>query len=322
MHRRTARLAAARQRGFNLVELMIALVIGAFLIGGALTVFVQGSQTQRVGQGLSRLQENTRFALGTLVPDVRLAGLWGRTHVTATIDGRKGAVTQLAALASGDCAARWYIDLNNFVEAYNDDNPWDATCLDDDDYVAETDVLVVRHASTVTSGATEAGRIYVRSDNSHGELFEGPTVPTAGYASTVENRDLVTHAYYIRPWSFVDGDGIPSLRRLVLTDGGSDPALIDEVVVEGIEDLQVQFGVDSNEDGSVDMYLDPDSAQFNVGELRAVRIWLLARAESVEQDFTDDATYAYATKTYTPNDGFRRLLVSTTVLLRNTNPTE
>ena len=50
------------QRGFTLVELMIAVVIGLFLVGGLLTL-VQAMKRTTVSQsGLSQLQENERMA--------------------------------------------------------------------------------------------------------------------------------------------------------------------------------------------------------------------------------------------------------------------
>jgi type IV pilus assembly protein PilW len=57
------------QRGFTLVELMIAVLIGLFLVGGLLTL-VQAMKTTSLNQsGLSQLQESERMAM-TLMGDV------------------------------------------------------------------------------------------------------------------------------------------------------------------------------------------------------------------------------------------------------------
>jgi type IV pilus assembly protein PilW len=57
------------QRGFTLVELMIAMLIALFLIGGLLTL-VQGMKSTSLNQnGLSQLQESERMAM-TLMADV------------------------------------------------------------------------------------------------------------------------------------------------------------------------------------------------------------------------------------------------------------
>jgi len=57
------------QRGFTLVELMIAVLIAMFLIGGLLTL-VQAMKTTSMNQsGLSQLQDSERMAM-TLMTDV------------------------------------------------------------------------------------------------------------------------------------------------------------------------------------------------------------------------------------------------------------
>ncbi|HVC02742.1 MAG TPA: PilW family protein [Steroidobacteraceae bacterium] len=63
------RARVARQAGFTLIELMIALLIGLFLIGGLLTLVQAMKRTSTVQNGLSQLQENERLAM-TLVTNV------------------------------------------------------------------------------------------------------------------------------------------------------------------------------------------------------------------------------------------------------------
>ena len=54
--------------GMTLVELMVAMAIGLFLVGGALYVYSQSRSSYRSGDALARLQESARFALDTLEP--------------------------------------------------------------------------------------------------------------------------------------------------------------------------------------------------------------------------------------------------------------
>ena len=49
-----------------MIELMVALMLGLMLIGGAIQVFVSNRATYAFNEGFSRLQENGRFALDTL----------------------------------------------------------------------------------------------------------------------------------------------------------------------------------------------------------------------------------------------------------------
>lgn len=76
------------QYGMTLIEIMIALLIGAFLIGGVLEIFINSKQTYRMQDGLSRLQENGRFALDFIGQDIRMTSYWGcLTKATGDIIG-------------------------------------------------------------------------------------------------------------------------------------------------------------------------------------------------------------------------------------------
>lgn len=58
-------------RGFGLVELMVALVLGLIVVGGAISVFASNRQAFRATEGLSRLQENARVGFEMMARDVR-----------------------------------------------------------------------------------------------------------------------------------------------------------------------------------------------------------------------------------------------------------
>ena len=66
---RTTRLRSAAQRGFTLLELMIAVVIAIFLIGGLVTLVGAMKITFSNQSGLSQLQDSERMAM-TLMTDV------------------------------------------------------------------------------------------------------------------------------------------------------------------------------------------------------------------------------------------------------------
>lgn len=64
--------------GFTLVELMIALALSLFLIGGALTLFSTGSRATQEAERLSRAQENLRFISNFLTQELRMTGSFPR----------------------------------------------------------------------------------------------------------------------------------------------------------------------------------------------------------------------------------------------------
>lgn len=65
------------QKGLSLVELMVAMLIGLFLISGVVKIFVDSKKTYSFQQSLARIQENGRMALEFLGRDIRMAGYAG-----------------------------------------------------------------------------------------------------------------------------------------------------------------------------------------------------------------------------------------------------
>ena len=96
-------------------------------------------------------------------------------------------------------------------------------------------------------------------------------------------------------------------------------AVLDEEIAPGVEDLQVRFGIDTNGDTNIDQYVNPGAVPANAQVVSAT-IWLRIRAEERDFGFVDDTAYQYAgmAAAFTPNDNYRRILVSKTVHIRNT----
>jgi Tfp pilus assembly protein PilW len=63
--------------GLTLVELLVAITLGAIILGGAVTLFVNNRDTYNTTNELSRLQETARYALDMMVKDIRMAGYFG-----------------------------------------------------------------------------------------------------------------------------------------------------------------------------------------------------------------------------------------------------
>ncbi len=331
----TNRMPAGRllaQRGFTMIELMIGLAIGAVILVGTVLVFQQSRASFVVTEAIARLQENARFALDILEPDIRHASYWGLSNHAEFIDARRGTPAQLPALA-GDCGDRWYIDLDNtlpgingtsVIGGINATNTPMLACIPDANYQPETDILVVRHASE-QSVLPQAGRVQIQSDPLNGILFTGAAIP-GGFAAppASESFDLISHGYYVSPDSSALGPGIPSLRRVTLISG---PAVEDQEIIPGVEDLQLQFGVDTDGDLDANRYINADNAMIVPGspgfdpdlQIVSVRIWLRFRAIRIENGHIDDLGYQYADiNQAAPNDSFRRLVISKTIQLRNT----
>ncbi len=66
-----------RARGLSLIEIMIALAIGSLLLVGLVQVFAASRAAYQTSEGMSRVQENGRFAMEFLQRDLRMAGHYG-----------------------------------------------------------------------------------------------------------------------------------------------------------------------------------------------------------------------------------------------------
>lgn len=81
----------ARARGVSLIELMIAMAISCVIIAGTLALYAQARNAYRVNERVARLQEQGRFALAVIEPDVELAGYYGFTNVADVVRFVRGA---------------------------------------------------------------------------------------------------------------------------------------------------------------------------------------------------------------------------------------
>ena len=70
-------VAGRLQRGFGLVELMIAMTLGLILVLGVSQIFIAGKQSFVVQQHTAALQEGARFVLSRISRDLRQAGMFG-----------------------------------------------------------------------------------------------------------------------------------------------------------------------------------------------------------------------------------------------------
>jgi len=68
---------ARRPRGFTLIELMVALLLGLIVIGGVASVFLANQQTYRTNNALGDVQDSSRLAFEMLAHDIRNAQLTG-----------------------------------------------------------------------------------------------------------------------------------------------------------------------------------------------------------------------------------------------------
>ena len=332
-----------KQAGLTLVELMLAMLIGLFLMLGTLTVFQQSRSNFRVADSVARLQENARFALDMMEPDIRLASFWGRSSEPGLIDTNiPGAVVVNCDTADNSAGmippttyTQWTLNFLASLQAVDESsgyghNVMGIPCGPATAAQPQSDALVVRHASGQQIPPTP-NVIQVQTDLTRGQVFNDGAVP-GGYDPAAQTHNVVSNVYYVNATSDLDPNS-PSLRVKTLVPGGTHQ---DQELMSGVENLQIQVGIDTDGDMEVERYIDPDHDAINPttagtiagAQIIAVRLWMLMRADRPEVGFTDTLTYTTPDPDFNitpcapgggcpyPND-HRRLAVSKTMLLRN-----
>ena len=150
--------------------------------------------------------------------------------------------------------------------------------------------------------------------------------PVTGVAPPFADiRRYLTHIYFVANNS-VGTDGVPTLKRAELTGNGYTIVPL----VEGIENLKFEYGIDTTGDGMPEVYTPtPDTYTCagppactpvsNWQNVTAVKAYVLARNTEPSLDYTDTKTYTLdsATTISAPGDSYRRHVFNTAVKLNN-----
>jgi len=326
-----------RQKGLTLVEIMVALAIGSFLIIGATQIYNQSRHAFVVNESIARVQETAQFAMDTIEADLRMASNWGRNSRGLAVEGRAlvgddnpTGLTEPVG-TDGSCGTDWAFDLGRPIDG--NDNAYNLTCGAQGGSQGNSDLITIRRTSVQPVGL-EAGRLQVQSTRIQGELFESGAVPTAFLpitnhpitgAPSSATHTLMVNSYYVSPTSTLI-PGVPTLRRKTLTVQGGAPFIADQEVAPGVENIQLQLGIDVDDDNTVDRYVNPGDDIYNPSaagyvpgaRVMTARVWLVVRGVATEFGLQDDRDYQPGNAIMgQQNDGFRRLQISKTILLRN-----
>lgn len=327
--------------GFSLVELMVAMALSLILLAGVLAIFASSRTTYETTDRLSRIQESGRFALDSLVRDLRSAGFMGcsrRGDFTNALNTPDPVMWNFAVAVQGFDAQG-----TGWLPALDNSSAGPAPIA-----AAGSDALVVRvprgefepvRATSIMGDTTsnitvanvaparlEVGDVVQISDCNARAVFQitgynagdiahaaagtapGNSTNDIGYAFTdlAELVPVRSVVYYLRAGSTPGGGN--SLWRNV-SDGG-----MAEELVEGVENMQIQYGVPGA--GGI-VYQDAD-AVVDWTAVRTVRIALLVRSMSEYGTDRGPASYDLLGEAIAnPGDRHMRQVFTTTVNIRN-----
>jgi type IV pilus assembly protein PilW len=321
------------QRGLSLLESMIALSIGVFLLGGVMATFsaMRGATSETLGIG--EVQENGRLAISILRRDIEHSGFWGQYQSQLSND-----LLAIPGAPGTDCSGGSNSTNDGSFPIASDWAFWSlwattATsssvlgCITDAN--TPSDVVQIKRAisSAAATGSFRSNRFYLISSSSSAAIVSG-NADSSSYP-VIENSTnwMYQHlVYYVADKDFY-GSTVPTLvrRRLIVgTDGTAK--MNSEPVIDGIENIRVMFGIDVDLDGRVDSYVGAENVSrehWNQGSadtsyILSARIYVLARALEKDFKYTNKNTYTLGDRTVNGNeDNYRRMLFTTTVSIIN-----
>ncbi|MDX1405810.1 MAG: PilW family protein [Woeseiaceae bacterium] len=314
------------QRGLGLVELMVAMLLSLLLSIAVISVFTANSRAFKQDENVLRMQDDARHALRELAFDLSMAGHYADLLIP-------GSVTPDNSLTLGtDCgpiaAADWMYQMvtagtSQSLSVLALDNATAAnaaanfSCIDAAEFQAGTDIVAIKRVAGVRTAIPSAGGVYLRTNGTVGLLFQEPITgtPVINVPNPRSDWEYRPSIFYIRNYAEVAGDGIPTLCRKTL--GGLAPTMTTECLASGIENLQVEYGIDTSADGNANVFLpNPTLAQMQT--VVSARIFIQARTLLEDQRYDNDKTYTISNAPpFVPNDGFRRRIESTTVTIQN-----
>ena len=317
------------QTGFSLVEMMVAMTISLVLVLGVATIMISSKRSYNVQQDMARMQENARFAIEFLNKDLRMAGYFGcsgevpngMTRLRGVdggglapdklsvnfVDSNQNAfsVVHTPLIAS---AAVVSAPLNEGNTRFNFNVRGN---LNIGDTVIASD-CGGSDAYTITRIDDTLNRVTLIRDRQCKSLSTSTnglckTYNNNGLSDGGEIRRLVTYTYSI-------GDAASGVGLSLFRNG--------DELVEGVENMQIRYGVNNGADNGANMLVQYQTANniTNWNSIVSVRIYLVVNTikERFDKEL-DTQTYDVGElQPYNPDDDYRRRTVfTTTVMLRN-----
>ncbi len=366
------RLAESRQRGFTLVEMMVAIAVGMIVLTGIGNIFVKTKRASVLQEELARMQENSRYALQILDGEIRNAGYLGCRHASNIdpdyLDTGSSYLDNFAVAVQGYEARGTAPDspfsLGSSSTAWDGEDP--PAPIANMPFAPDSDVIVVRYAHgaglalasdkqndsqvlvknvslepggcgggvTRYSGLCTGDQLII-SDCERARVFTiaSPSLNSGvltltdvtGASWVGEHNSTIsfnmadsalfearTVAFYVRQ-NTRNGVTVPSLYRKVGSGNSQE-------LVEGVENMQVAYGEDSDDDGVADRYVAAHMVN-DFSDVVSIRLAIVMRTSREPSDRTPEsrALPLLATTVTTPADRHHRRVFTTTIQLRNPN---
>ncbi len=301
------------------------MVLALVLTAAVITVFANNRHAFTQDENIQRMQDDARHAMREIIFDLSMAGHYGDLLVPGSVtpDGGLTLTTDCGPVG----APEWMYQTTqagtgNSLSIVGLDNATAAeaaanfSCIGGGEFRDGTDVVAIKRVAGARAGALMAGRVYLRTNGTVGLLYKEPAAaPAIAVPAPRADWEYRPSIYYIRNFAYQAGDGIPTLCKKVLR--GAAPGMATECLAAGIEDLQIEYGIDANGDGFANLYM-PSPTLLEMQNVVSARVSLLARTTDIDVRYQSEKTFTLSNaQPYTPDDSFHRRVVSMTVGIQN-----
>ncbi len=301
------------------------MVLALVLTAAVITVFANNRHSFTQDENIQRMQDDARHAMREIIFDLSMAGHYGDLLVPGSVtpDGGLTLTTDCGPVG----APEWMYQTTqagtgNSLSIVGLDNATAAqaaanfSCIGGGEFREGTDVVAIKRVAGARAGALMAGRVYLRTNGTVGLLYKEPAAaPAITVPAPLADWEYRPSIYYIRNFAYQAGDGIPTLCKKVLR--GAAPGMTTECLAAGIEDLQIEYGIDANGDGFANLYM-PSPTLLEIQNVVSARVSLLARTTDIDVRYQSEKTFTLSNaQPYTPDDSFHRRVVSMTVGIQN-----
>ncbi|MEY4588096.1 MAG: hypothetical protein RL497_172 [Pseudomonadota bacterium] len=376
-------------RGFSLIELMVAMLIGLLVLSGVIQVVLNSKRSFLDNQETAFIQDNTRYALDIIAKDFRssgyngcannndpaivnvindatkaklpgafdfskksLSGLEGKTpepdpdpeknkkddtdHLPKTIkrprtkeeEEKVGAPPIPDTITLRTVSNENEVILNKHNPASGTFTTWqkleykkgtpliiiDANCQNialllanapDDDATEEVKKNAAHNMSYTSNTANCDPGLTAASEFKCGEGKTNKIKPLSSGSSILP---YVVNTYFIGKAVSSSDKKMPALKRRYIRVDGSDPIYAEEEIAQGVENMQITYGLDNTDDNTVNV-----DGDFITAEKVAATAWDKVVAIKIELTLRSNLPVG---KTGQPDDYLRKF-VSSTISMRN-----
>lgn len=290
--------SSALSSGYSLLELLISMLIGLFLLTGAYQISLTNSQAKRMQKNAQQIQKNGRFGIDNLTYAIKTAGY----------SGFYGNLSEgVENLLKTPTKETW--DISKHSSGYNNVSSSD-NIAGITGFTPDTDVLLLKgmnhnsvsvisnnNPSTIVTeieGAFSVGDVVVVSDVNQASVFQVNSVNNDTTTSTLGlviggnspgnstllfnsfNAEAEIGKYDTQMFYLKDGrNGLPALFKASLINTTGVLKFQENELVSDVMDMQVNFGIDNNNDQILDEYKNASTIT-DWGQLISVKVVLLA----------------------------------------------